>query len=141
MPGAFREVIDLTEDEPALPLSGLGERISKELGVNTQPLPWEVAIPDSQVAKLGESLPRAINFTDYFQRQTGGDCGLTSVNNLVGFSALNESFLNGVQETLRQSQPDRAHHYVCFRLQLKLMLVEWYFGNWLACCSFVCSLH
>jgi hypothetical protein len=104
----------LTKDKPALPFSGLGVHISKELGVNTQPLSWEVAIPDSQVAKLGKSLPRAINFTDYFQWQTGSDCSLTSINNLVGFCALDEIFLNGIQETLRQSQPDRAPYYVWF---------------------------
>jgi hypothetical protein len=76
-------------------LRGLGGCItSQELEITAQPLPGKITVPDSQVAELLKTLPRAINFTDYFQRQTGGDCGLTLVNNSVGFRALDKSLLN-----------------------------------------------
>jgi hypothetical protein len=113
MVAAFREVKDLTEGEPTLPLCDRDGCISQELEMPSQPPLGKITVPDSQVAELGKSLARAINFTDYFQWQTGGDCGLTSVNNLVGFEALTESFLHEVQKHLRKTQPDRAHHYVC----------------------------
>jgi hypothetical protein len=101
MVAAIREVIDLTEDKAILPLYDDGGCIfSQELELPALPLLGKITTPDSEVDGLLKTLPRAINFTDYFQKQISGDCGLVSVNNLVSFSALNEGFLNGIQETL-----------------------------------------
>jgi hypothetical protein len=140
MIATFQEVINLTEDEATLPLHNDGGCIfSQELELSALPPLGKITTPDSEVDGLLKTLPRAINFTDYFQKQISGGCGLVSVNNLVG--SLNEGFLNGIQKTLQQSQPNRAHHYVCSYFELSLTFVERIIGDWLACCSFVCSLY
>jgi hypothetical protein len=81
--------------------------------INTEPLPGKITVPESRLESLRQNLVFTRNYYDYYQRQRDGDCGLVSVNNLVGFGALSENLMNEVQDRLREKQPDRLHIYVC----------------------------
>jgi hypothetical protein len=108
-------VIDVTsEDEDVdtgqvygrLILPGVSE-------INTEPLLGKITVSESRLESLRQNLIFTRNYHDYYQQQRDGDCGLVSVNNLVGFCALTEDYMNEVQDRLREKQPDRQHIYVC----------------------------
>jgi hypothetical protein len=82
--------------------------------INTEPLPGKITVPESRLESLRQSLTFARNYHDYYQRQRDGNCGPASVNNLVGFCAVGEDLMNGVQDRLREKQ--RPASYLCMLL-------------------------